>query len=143
MPIIIPIFFLWTCNFPTGKENSVSKIFIELLQNGFFIFTSSLLFVSIFQDAKIVKLAIDGFDYLLLFFFLFSVGIIYMSDNPINRISDKFNFKDEFETVKFVFLFGIMVGTYVKLKVLWRQQFNVGFIEHSIEFVKKLKRKHV
>jgi hypothetical protein len=140
LPIIIPVFFLWTCSYPTGISNSFYKIFIELLRNGFYIFTGTLLVISIFQDTKIVKQVVEWYDYLLLFGFLFLVGIIYMSDNPINPISNSsFNFEREFGTAKNIFLFGVIFAGYVKLKVLCYQQYNMGFFELS----KKLKNKYL
>jgi hypothetical protein len=138
LPIAIPNFFLWACKFPTGENKSFCDIFIELLRNGAYIFTGTLLIFSIFQDSKIAKQVVEWYDYLVLFAFLFLVGIIYMSDNPINSMSNTFDFKKEFQTAENIFIFGILYAGFIKLKVLWYQHFKKGFVELSKELKKKV-----
>jgi hypothetical protein len=137
LPIAVPVFFLWACSYPTGTSYSFYEIFMELLRNGFYIFTSTLLVVSIFQDSEVAKKEVEWYDNMALFGFLFVVGILYMSDNPINKISKTFDFKNEFETVKGIFLFGIIFAGYMKLKILWHQQYNEGITKSLKRIINK------
>lgn len=138
LPIAMPIFFVWVCNFPTGESKSFYEIFVALLQSGVYIFTSILLVFGVFQDFKIAKQVVEWYSYLAFFFFLFIVGVMYMLDNPINSISNEFKIENEFSTVSYIFLFGIFFAGYIKLKVLWYQQFKGELVEQLEKILKKL-----
>ncbi|GAB6010598.1 hypothetical protein [Viscerimonas tarda] len=110
-----------------------SDIFIQLLGNGFYIFAGTALVVSLFQDYDDAHVVTKPIDYLLIGVFVFFSGLLFMFDNPIIDISDKFSFKDNLSTCWYILIFGMLLSGYVKFRILWYQQFKMTLPE----FIKK------
>jgi hypothetical protein len=60
-----------------------------------------------------------------------------MCDNPVNPISETFKFKNELATSWYIFLFGIILVGFLKVKVIFYSLEHISLDEYSKRLLNK------
>jgi O-antigen ligase len=98
-----------------------------------------MMIVNIFENYREANATISPPEYLLLFGFIFLIGLLYMCDNPVNPISETFKFKNELTTIRYIFLFGIILAGFLKVKVIFYSLMHITLGEYSKQLLNKYK----